>query len=480
MPYTPPGSQSVLVLQPSSSTSVLKLHPPSALFEPISRIPPTSTTTSVQSSTLQRPPTALRLNLGQHANIIKSNSRKAQTGFDSSNSVEFPLTPLEGSGSTHHRRSSDVLPQPLIAPPPPIRKKSGELVKPSLKTSSSYRSSSYSAPPSPGITLSTLSTIGDGTPTPSKMVHFDAQLEHVKLFKSEQKPAAVSRDGSPELTTDTEGEDGSGVEYFGYKMPKIAGQRARANSVSQVGSNGSRLRVIGQNSVEEESLAKRVFTNFLNFSCASSLPTSGPISDSYSFNTSIHPRNVSLGSLELRYCSSNTTSSPDAALPALGLEGSILVKNIAFDKKVAIRFTLDDWQTVSEVGARWERSVDVLPMGSPLLGVGSALSGDMGAGFAQAREGRATKGSTPVSADLFSFSIKLSDHLLRIATKTLVSFDPQDSLKPPLTLLRCSVFVLLPQEVNGGITTTTLITSSSLALRNNLLLNNRDRLAQTT
>ena len=36
-----------------------------------------------------------------------------------------------------------------------------------------------------------------------KSVHFDAKLEHVKLFLAEQKPLAVSRDGSP--TDDTSG-----------------------------------------------------------------------------------------------------------------------------------------------------------------------------------------------------------------------------------------------------------------------------------
>lgn len=249
--------------------------------------------------------------------------------------------------------------------------------------------------------------------TPSKMVHFDAQLEHVKLFKSEQKPAAVSRDGSPDLTTDTEGEE-SGVEYFGFRMPAIDGRRARSNTISISDRSGmpqrwknSKGRALGAEE-DEESVARRVSINRINFSCPPSIPPTGPVTDCTWFGYGSR-ENVALASLELRLSSSgpsatssSTETSANSPMPTLFLVGTILVRNLAFAKRVAVRFTLDDWQTVSEVSAKWIRSVDGLP--PPLTRPRTSY------GVEEGKE-----------VDLFEFNLKLSDHLLRIATKTLVS-----------------------------------------------------------
>jgi len=62
--------------------------------------------------------------------------------------------------------------------PPMVRKKSGELVRPALR--SRRRPSSM-----------------PGTPTFSKNVHFDAQLEHIRHFLQLDKPLAVSANTSP-------------------------------------------------------------------------------------------------------------------------------------------------------------------------------------------------------------------------------------------------------------------------------------------
>ncbi len=65
-----------------------------------------------------------------------------------------------------------------------VRKKSGQVVKSSLKSSrSSSRSGSLSV-----FTTGQSSKSEPTTPT-SKAVHFDSKLEHVKLFLSEQKTA---------------------------------------------------------------------------------------------------------------------------------------------------------------------------------------------------------------------------------------------------------------------------------------------------
>ncbi|KAL4863550.1 hypothetical protein BDV12DRAFT_189598 [Aspergillus spectabilis] len=68
---------------------------------------------------------------------------------------------------------------------PMVRKKSGELVRPALRR----RPSSM-----------------PGTPTYSKAVHFDTQLEHIRHFMLLDKPQAVSTGSSPIEDLDTDGE----------------------------------------------------------------------------------------------------------------------------------------------------------------------------------------------------------------------------------------------------------------------------------
>ncbi|KAL3459435.1 putative phosphatase regulatory subunit-domain-containing protein [Aspergillus heterothallicus] len=73
---------------------------------------------------------------------------------------------------------------------PMVRKKSGELVRPALRPPSARRRPS-SMP---------------GTPTYSKAVHFDAQLEHIRHFLQLDKPQAVSANTSPVEDLDADGE----------------------------------------------------------------------------------------------------------------------------------------------------------------------------------------------------------------------------------------------------------------------------------
>ncbi|RUS20050.1 putative phosphatase regulatory subunit-domain-containing protein [Jimgerdemannia flammicorona] len=78
------------------------------------------------------------------------------------------------------RAEEVVLPRTLssgdLTSSPMLRKKSGEVVKPSLKRGTK------SAPP---------------TPTCPKYVHFDTQLEHVRLFLQAETPQAVKEDAEP-------------------------------------------------------------------------------------------------------------------------------------------------------------------------------------------------------------------------------------------------------------------------------------------
>ncbi|GAA6059541.1 hypothetical protein JCM10212_006039 [Sporobolomyces blumeae] len=184
-----------------------------------------------------------------------------------------------------------------------VRKKSGELVRPSLKTDGMRRD--FSKPRS-----------APATPVCPKYVHFDTQLEHVKHFLAQQRPAAVSRSGSP---VETETED----EPEAFPFPAMAS--AQAGKV------------------------KLVLPNF---------PARAPTeNDAY------------VESFEM---------TPDGK----AIRGIVRVKNLAFEKWVAVRFTLDHWQTVSEVSADHLES-----MGN--------------------------------NTDRFVFTIKLQDLLARIEEKTM-------------------------------------------------------------
>ncbi|WRT63903.1 uncharacterized protein IL334_000829 [Kwoniella shivajii] len=86
-----------------------------------------------------------------------------------------------------------------------IRKKSGEILKSALK---------YAGPLLPnGTPIQALDTPRfeskscPSTPSCPKYVHFDSQLERVKLFLHDQKPQVVSRDGSPTADTTSEGDE---------------------------------------------------------------------------------------------------------------------------------------------------------------------------------------------------------------------------------------------------------------------------------
>ncbi|KAH9483585.1 Serine/threonine-protein phosphatase 1 regulatory subunit GAC1 [Psilocybe cubensis] len=195
-----------------------------------------------------------------------------------------------------------------------IRKKSGQLVKSSLKSSRSASRNNLSV-----FTFPQSSKSEPTTPT-SKAVHFDSKLEHVKLFLAEQKPLAVSRDGSP--TDDTSGTD-SDFPRFIYGDEED--RRPRKKLVMQVANMPARINPYSDVALEE-------------------LTLSGDGSSIY---------------------------------------GKVRVRNLAFSKWVAVRFTFDAWQTTSEVTGKYCDSVDS-------------------------------------DFDRFSFTIRLNDLLARIEGKTLV------------------------------------------------------------
>ena len=132
-------------------------------------IVPEKQSAPIEQVTSPRPP------LSQEARRI-SHSRSAT---ESSAYLDSPLhlgSPGR-SGSDSDQEDSDE----LRNKPPMVRKKSGELVRPAIRPTSSRRRPS-SMP---------------GTPTYSKAVHFDSNLEHVRHFLQVDRPLAVSAGSSP-------------------------------------------------------------------------------------------------------------------------------------------------------------------------------------------------------------------------------------------------------------------------------------------
>ncbi|GKT47699.1 protein phosphatase 1 regulatory subunit 3C [Colletotrichum spaethianum] len=163
-----------------------------------------------------------------------------------------------------------------------------------------------------------------GTPTFSKAVHFDSHLEHVRHFLQVDRPLAVSAGSSPVDNYDSDTEyPFPGEERRGARTPPYEWEIVTANH-----------------------------------------PIDTPIRKS----------------LPVRL--ERVWLSPDQK----NLLGSIAVANLAFQKSVTCRFTLDYWKTTSEVGAEYSHEI-------------------------RPQEG-------PVSHDRFTFTIKLSD-LANLETKTL-------------------------------------------------------------
>lgn len=163
--------------------------------------------------------------------------------------------------------------------PPMLRKKSGELVRPALRPSSSRRRPS-SMP---------------GTPTFSKAVHFDSHLEHVRHFLQVDRPLAVSAGSSPVESYESDTEfPFSDEDSHAACSPPFEWELVVSNFPPET---PERLR-----------MPVRVERVFLS--------------------------------------TDNKT-----------LIGSVAVANLAFNKTVVARFTLDYWKTTSEVLAEYNNDV---------------------------------------------------------------------------------------------------------------------------
>lgn len=257
-----------------------------------------------------------------------------------------PSPPITSPRPQPSRTSSIILPN-------------GKLLKSSLKSSTSTLS--ISTPPlEPQHTSNHLhlrSRSEPSTPTAHapKNVHFpdtDIGLASVRVFSRSARPAAVS---TPDDETETEGEDHPST---GFPFPKLP-------------------------------------SAIPNFEMDTAISSVVPVTN--------HPHhaNIIIESLTFSQASSKGVNPH--------LSGTLLVRNLAYEKHVAVRFTLDEWQTVSEVRAQYVVSVPSLP---PVFSLSSSSKtttvGDLIALGADKR-----------GWDRFSFLIRLEDYAHSLGSRVL-------------------------------------------------------------
>ncbi|EKM61810.1 carbohydrate-binding module family 21 protein [Phanerochaete carnosa HHB-10118-sp] len=202
-------------------------------------------------------------------------------------------------------------------PSTPIILSNGRPLKPSLKSSSS--SPNVAGDFADGMRRHFRVQSAPSTPR----VHFaeeGAGLEMVKVFSRSGKPASLSKPAGEETETETEAE---------YPFP----------SLFPTSSFGGSFMSSGSPSPGTSSPSQLIHELDTTPGVTSPIPTANP-----SPHANIHLETVTL---------------PKTRPPTL--RGTVLVRNIHFEKNVVVRFTLDDWQTTSEVVCKHVVSLPGLP-----------------------------------------------------------------------------------------------------------------------
>ncbi|KAG8889949.1 hypothetical protein FRB98_001995 [Tulasnella sp. 332] len=351
---------------------------PSSVSSTPSTIPFPSPSVLAPSPSMIAPPAAKRFHqaiVAGQTGVLRLNMDAIQRSRNpSQSSPSGPSSPPTASVSTKYNTIGPTF----------VRKKSGELVKPALRTASRPPSRASSIIESEDsdddgdaarqqmshAMLMYRRNSAPSTPTP-KAVHFDSQLEHVKLFLAEQKPAAVSRDGSPHAYASTTEDEGIGYPWEGVNRRTAGGANKAEDMALMVNvADGARVNDVDQvANVMEKDLSVNVKLETL---VAEGAVSGGP--------------------------------GGEAVTGARNLKGTILVRNLAFDKRVMARFTMDWWQTTSEVAARYMHPSARLPSHTSTSPSPSTPLPD----------------PTRIGCDRFEFSVKLGDAMSKIEDKTLM------------------------------------------------------------
>lgn len=233
----------------------------------------------------------------------------------------------------------------------------------------------------------------DSLPTTPKNVHFASRLENVKLFSRLAKPAALLESAGEEAPETEDTEDTDGDSAFGYDANvKRVGMRRRYSTVSGAGYPFPKFLAPAEAATSAKGQGDRYI--IAPHPTSSQIPASLP-----SPFANVHMEAVTLTHvLPTDGGSAGTNATPGNTTTTLTLSGQVLVRNLAFSKAVAVRFTLDGWQTTSEVGAKYVDSVSHLPLTS---------------------EASIPSTSAKESWDRFAFTINLADYAHMLAERTV-------------------------------------------------------------
>ena len=278
----------------------------------------------------------------------------------------------------------------------------------------SPRSRSNSTPSSTSAKSSIHETPGPDRDSPSpshKTVHFPSDatiLERIRTFKKHGRPIAVSHPKNEETETETEGESSSAS---GVRYQPFGGLSGSPSHATRTKHPSALAKGITSAFPSVTRFASSFISSFYTHTSSSAEPVppfqidihrSSPI-PCPSFDPTSH---IHLESLH-----------PISQNSECALHGTVLVQNLSFEKKVEVRFTLDDWVTISRVAGEYVETLPCFPRDSFGLGSPAYLTQAFDASLDEI-VGAADQ-DLRVEWDRFEFTVQLDPFVLSLETRTL-------------------------------------------------------------
>jgi len=196
------------------------------------------------------------------------------------------------------------------------------------------------------------------------------------LFKRSARPAALAKPEGEETETETEGEGSAGGCHSYIRtcpFPRIdVGSRSSPSPLAGGGGGKTKFEI--------------------DATLSSPVPS----------------RSLGLGNVHLESLLFSTDT--------MNLSGTLLVRNLAYKKVVAVRFTLDEWDTACEVLAKYVVSFPSLPSSSPSSSHSpSPTSSYPSVGMTLGD----VLGTSTEGWDRFGFSIHLEDYAHNLSERTM-------------------------------------------------------------